>query len=193
MTSPPDDGGGVPPRERVAAAVDAYGAAAVVDWCVGLLTGAVALDDPRRPHLTWLGGPAARRFVDQPDADPSGRGYWPKVWAGRALLHCWRQLPDDAPAVAAVVGALGDPSWRVRETAAKVVCAHEVGEAAEALLPLVDDDVPRVRAAAVRALGLVGEGEALDAVRSATDDADPAVHRAAELALRRLQQRLDRW
>ena len=77
--------------------------------------------------------------------------------------------------------------------AAKVVARRELGQAGEALLPLVEDEVPRVRAAAVRALGLVGEVEALDAARAAQDDHDPAVHRAAELAVRRLQERLDRW
>ena len=174
------------------AAVRAYGEAAVVQWCAGLLSGEIALDDARRPHLAWLGGKGAVRFVDDPQADPSGRSYWPQVWAARALLYAWVEPPPPV-AVAAVVGALGHDSWRVREMAAKVVCAHQVAEAAEALLPAVTDDVPRVRAAALRALGLVGEGEALDVVRSATDDPDPAVHRAAELGVRRLQQRLDRW
>ncbi len=190
MHRPPDDGRGLPPRERTALAVRELGERALVAWCVELLCDAVGLDDPHRPHLTWIGGPGAARFVADPDADPSGRSYWPQVWAARALLYAW----DEQPSVArAVVGALAHPAWRVREMAAKVVTTREVGEAAEALLPLVDDEVPRVRAAAVRALGLVGEGEALEAVRDALDDADPAVHRAAELSLRRLQQRLDRW
>jgi HEAT repeat protein len=130
-------------------------------------------------------------LLAQPEHVAAAQTYWPRTWAGRALLYVW----DDAEPllVPAVVGALADPFWRVREMAAKVVARHEVGQAGEALIPLLDDEVPRVRAAAVRAVGLVGEGEALEAVRDALDDADPAVHRAAELSLRRLQQRLDRW
>jgi hypothetical protein len=187
----PDDGRGWTPRDRTALAVRTYGADEVVAWCAGLLAGDVPLDEPTRPHLTWIGGPAATRLVDDPDADPVGRTYWPQVWAARALLYVWDD--ETVGAVAAVVSALEHPAWRVREMAAKVVGRHEVGAAAEALLALADDEVPRVRAAVVRALGAVGESEALDVVRVAMDDPDPAVHRAAELSLRRLQQRLDVW
>jgi len=76
--------------------------------------------------------------------------------------------------------------------AAKVVAAWEVGEAADGLVPLLDDAVPRVRAAAARGLGVVGEGEHAEAVHQVADDPDESVRTAAETALRRLRQRLDR-
>ncbi|GAA4360469.1 HEAT repeat domain-containing protein [Angustibacter luteus] len=191
MDGLPDDGRGLSPRQRVELAEQQLGAPVVLRWCAGLLTGDVAYDDPAQPPLTWLGGPHATWLLGQPARVADDQEYWARTWAARALLHAW----DDAvlELVPAVVCALADPAWRVREMAAKVVARRELGQAGEALLPLVEDDVPRVRAAAVRALGLVGEVEALDAARDAQDDQDPAVHRAAELAVRRLQERLDRW
>jgi len=187
----PDDGRGLSPRERVELAVAQLAAPVLLTWCARLLTGDVAYDDPAQPHLTWLGGPHAVWLLGQPARVADDQDYWPRTWAARALLYAWDDGVDEL--VPAVVAALADPAWRVREMAAKVVARREVGQAGEALLPLVEDEVPRVRAAAVRALGLVGEVEALDAARDAQDDPDPAVHRAAELAVRRLQERLDRW
>ena len=56
------------------------------------------------------------------------------------------------PATAALIEAMGDGAWRVREMAAKVVARHRVGEALDAVAALRDDPVPRVRAAAARAV-----------------------------------------
>jgi hypothetical protein len=188
---PADDGRGLTPRDRVALAGEVLGEPVLLRWCAGLLGGGLRYDDPAQPHLTWLGGPHAAWLLGLTPQQAEPHEYWARTWGGRALLHVWDDaLPEP---VAAVVVALADPAWRVREMAAKVAARREVGQAGEALLPLAEDEVPRVRAAAVRALGLVGEGEALDVARAAQDDGDPAVHRAAELALRRLQQRLDRW
>ncbi|WP_460461438.1 HEAT repeat domain-containing protein [Angustibacter peucedani] len=190
MDPAPDDGAGLTPKERALLAAETLGERELVGWCAALLRGDVAPDDPDAPHLTWLGGVSAARYAADPEVDPTGRAYWPQVWAARTLLYVWA---PSTVLTGSVVGALAHEAWRVREMAAKVAAARELGEAGEALEPLVDDEVPRVRAAAVRALGVVGEGEALDAVRDALDDPYPAVHRAAELSLRRLQQRLDRW
>jgi hypothetical protein len=188
---PADDGRGLAPRDRVELARLELGEPVLLRWSAGLLGGTVRYDDPTQPHLTWLGGPHAVWLLRLSTVQAEAQDYWARTWGGRALLYVWDDaLPELVPAV---VSALDDESWRVREMAAKVAARREVGQAGEALLPLADDEVPRVRAAAVRALGLVGEGEALDVARAAQDDADPAVHRAAELALRRLQQRLDRW
>jgi HEAT repeat protein len=110
-----------------------------------------------------------------------------RVWGARGLLHCYR------PAAARdVVDALADDHWRVREMAAKVVAAWEVGEAADALVPLLAGPVRRVRAAAARALGAVGEGEHAEPVQDLADDPESAVRRAAGAALRRMSTRLDR-
>jgi HEAT repeat protein len=170
------------PVERVAALVELAGADVVADWCVGLLRGG-DWTDVDAPDLDWIGGPSSVAMVAK-DLD---LGYWPRVWAARALLHAYR--PQAEPAV---VAGLSDESWRVREMCAKVVRAHEVGAAADGLAPLCADEVPRVRAAAVRALAVVGEAEHADAVRDCLDDPEPSVRTAAAGALRTLARRLDR-
>ena len=176
------------PAARVRALAARIGGSTVASWCAGLLAGDIAHDDPACPPLAWLGGataPAVAARLDGGELD-----YWPRVWGARGLLHVWPDVPDQA-VTAAVVGGLRDPSWRVREMAAKVVASHEVGEAADALLPCASDPVPRVRAAAVRALGAVGEHEHTDVVVDAVHDDDIAVRRAAERAVELLERRLD--
>jgi hypothetical protein len=58
-------------------------------------------------------------------------------------------------ATAAIIGALADDAWRVREMAAKVVARHRIGVAFDAVAPLREDPIPRVRAAAHRAVVLL--------------------------------------
>lgn len=119
---------------------------------------------------------------------PPGHRYWARVWACRAFLHVW----DDG-AGPAVVAALDDDHWRVRELAAKVIAKREVPDAADRLAALItDDDTPRVRAAACRALAGVGEGEHLPVLSAATNDPDPVIARPAERAYDLLRDRLDR-
>jgi HEAT repeat protein len=72
--------------------------------------------------------------------------YFLRVWAARALLYAW----DDS-AQGAVLDALADESWRVREMVAKVVARRKLGDALAAVAGLSSDPVPRVRAAAARA------------------------------------------
>lgn len=136
---------GVTPRASVAAECARRGRRAVVEGCVDLLEGR-EVDDAL---IAALGVGAAGWVLD---GHEGGRdGYWPRVWAARGLLHTW----DDA-ATSAVVRALGDPAWRVREMAAKVVARHRVGDAVEVVAALGadpgGDPVPRVRAASRRAL-----------------------------------------
>jgi hypothetical protein len=132
-----------PPRLRIAAECAARGVDAVVDGCVALLSGA-GVDEPL---VVALGGRAAPHYLNAP---PDQR-YWLRVWAARGLLWTpWR--PRAAPAV---VAALSDEAWRVREMAAKVVARHRVGEAFDAVTDLLHDPVPRVRYAASRALRLL--------------------------------------
>ena len=97
------------------------------------------------PRWAWGGGtaPAGGRGLAGEQAEVNA--YWVRVWGARGLLHCYDDL-----AARDVVAALSDEAWRVREMAAKVVGRWEVGEAAEALEPLLSDDVPRVRTAAGR-------------------------------------------
>jgi len=91
-----------------------------------------------------LGGPPARWAVD---GDAPGRDYWLRVWALRGLLWLW-----DEAAVPALLDALTDESWRVREIAAKVAARHAVDDALDALLTLQADPVMRVRGTASRAI-----------------------------------------
>ena len=129
----------------------------------------------------WLGEAHAEAFLEGREKSQ----YWPRVWAARALLYAW--TPQAAPAV---VTALGDESWRVREMALKVVRLREIGEAADVAADLAGDEVERVRKAAVRALAVIGEAEHAEAVRDLVGD--PFAGRDAELALKQLRDRLDR-
>lgn len=112
----------------------------MVAGCVALLTGREVDGE----LIVALGGPPARWAVTGVEGGPD---YWLRVWAARGLLYVW----DDS-AEAAVVAALGDEAWRVREMAAKVVARHRLGDASPAVAMLADDPVARVRAAAERAV-----------------------------------------
>ncbi|NUT36798.1 MAG: hypothetical protein HOV79_27395, partial [Hamadaea sp.] len=110
--------------------------------------------------------------------------YWPRVWGARALLYVW-----EPAAASAVVQALADEHWRVREMAAKVCLRRELGSALEPLEALASDPVPRVRVAAARALGALGEAEHAAVLRTMRDDG-PHIAAALELLSRRLDRDL---
>jgi hypothetical protein len=174
------------PGDRARAAADALGDEVLTRWCGDLLGRHAVWGDPALPDIGWVGG----RAVDgwgSPERLVGETAYWARVWAARTLLYVWSDQcePD-------LVAGLSDPAWRVREMCAKVAARWEVGAAAEACLPLLDDEFPRVRAAAVRVLGATGEAEHVDAVRTAVDDPEPSVRSAAERALHLLERRLDR-
>lgn len=167
------DGGG--PSDWVADAAKRFGASDVAQRCAALLRGGE--DAELLPYL-------AGRAIGLAD----GRAdYWPRVWAARALRYAW-----DERAAPAVIDALADSAWRVREMAAKVVLQYELGEAADAVAALALDPVARVRAAAAAALGTIGESEHADALRELTRDPEDVVRRRAERALQSLSRRLDR-
>jgi HEAT repeat protein len=175
------------PAARVKELARTAGEGKVTDWAGELLTASVVADDPDYPSIVWLGGAHAQALINNNQLDDPTHRYWVRVWAARALLHLW------SPAQAtAVVSALGDDAWRVREMAAKVARKHEVGEAAEALAALVGDPQPRVRAASALAIGDVGEAEHADVLLTLTKDPDDTVSTAATRGLERLEKRLDR-
>jgi hypothetical protein len=123
----------------MADAVAAHGASTMVAACVRLLSG-TPVDDDLVLAVAGLQGAAALE----------GRGYkeyWLRVWGARGFLYVW----DDS-AVPALLVAVDDDEWRVREMVAKVVAKRLLDDAAGAVAPLCDDPVPRVRAAAERAL-----------------------------------------
>lgn len=132
---------GVTPRQSVEAECARRGEAAVVAGCVSLLRGR-PVDSPL---LFALGGPFARVVIE--DGPEQRNQYWRRVWGARGLLYAW-----DDEASAALVDALADEHWRVREMAAKVIARRVIGAALDDVAPLRDDPVPRVRAAAQRAL-----------------------------------------
>lgn len=127
------------PKDAIRAECGRRGKQEVVAGCVALLR-TQPVDDAL---VMVLGGDAAATVLDSGPAS----AYWLRVWGARGLLWAW----DDA-AVPALLGALRDEHWRVREMGAKAVARNRVGAAFDALGPLCEDPVPRVAQAAQRAL-----------------------------------------
>ena len=129
------------PRRNVEAECARLGERDVVTRCIMLIDGGNADD-------AFLMAISCGATISVLDGREGGRtGYWPRVWGAHALLYVWNQEAEPA-----IVRATGDPQWRVREMAAKVIARRLVGEGLEAVVSLRDDPVPRVRAAAQRAL-----------------------------------------
>jgi hypothetical protein len=176
------------PRDVIHAACAQYGEDVVIDWCVAFLTGEIPGEDaygPDLPKLVAITGSANPGGWSQP-VDPVNF-YWIRVWAARAFLYIWR---DDVVEALALVA--DDPAWRVREHVARITAQRELGQLVDALIPMLDHELPRVRAAAVRAVGAAGEFEHAEAVEPLAADPDNAVRVAVERALERLAERLDR-
>ena len=134
------------PKQRIAAECACHGTGPLTAGCVALLENRPA--EVSDNLIVVLGGEHGRNVLD--GADGGKAGYWPRVWAARALLHQW-----DPVATAAITDATHDEAWRVREMAAKVIAAHRVGDALDAVAALRIDPVERVRAAASRAVTLL--------------------------------------
>ncbi|TDE88791.1 hypothetical protein EXU48_22130 [Occultella glacieicola] len=190
-----DDGPDDPTAHRsvwVAQAERELGTDEVLGWCADLLAGADPLASPH--PLAWIGGrPGAALPTDLTGPRGPMFGHWSRVWAARAMRYCWAEGTEAADgAAAALVGALTDAHWRVREMAAKVAGSREIGAAADRLAALLEDDVPRVRAAAAKALGAVGEREHLAPLADvALDDPDGSARSAAQQARRTIAARVD--
>jgi hypothetical protein len=173
------------PREVIRAACAEHGEDEVIDWCIALMTGQVSGEEaygPEVERLRWIApGLGGWSYVDPVNF------YWIRVWAARAFLYVWR---DDV--VDVLLEAAEDPAWRVREHVARITAQRELGQLVDALLPMLDHELPRVRAAGVRAIGAAGEFEHVEVVEELRDDPDPTVRAAVERALERLAVRLDR-
>lgn len=136
-------GQGQTPRQRIDAECAHRGKAAVVAACIALLEG----HDVDAELMVALGGSPARWVFS---GEPEGPRHWRRVWAARGLLWAWG---DEA--LPALMTALTDDTWRVREMAAKVVARHRLGDALSTVAELRGDPTPRVRAAASRAVVLL--------------------------------------
>jgi HEAT repeat protein len=128
------------PRQSVEQECTRRGEPEVVAACLVLLAGG----DVDRAFIFAVGGPGGD-FVFGPHPRGDQR-YWLRVWGARALLYAWDDSARDA-----VIAALADEHWRVREMAAKVVAKRKLGDALPVVAGLREDPVPRVRAAAARA------------------------------------------
>jgi hypothetical protein len=128
--------------------------------------------------LLLVGGEHAQGILD--GAPPL---YWPELWGTRALLYVWQDS-----AASAVVRALSNPAWRVREMAARVVAERDLPAASE-LVAMTVDDTPRVRIAAARALAAIGTLDDLDAIRALLKDPLLEVRRGAQQARDALRSR----
>jgi hypothetical protein len=139
----------ITPRERIEAECRRRGTDHVVAHCLDLLAG----HDVGDAFLLVLGGPHAATVLN--GYDGGKQGYWPRVWAMRGLLYAWDDTASDA-----VIAATGDPAWRVREMAAKVIARRGLGAALRAVAALRVDPVERVRTAAERAVGILAAARA---------------------------------
>ena len=140
MASPPHQ---QKPRERIDAECARRGKEAVVAGCIALLEGR----ETDGELIVALGGPPALWAAG---GGVEGPRYWRRVWAARGLLWAW-----DDTALPAILTALADDAWRVREMAAKVVARHRLGDALPAVAALQHDPTARVRSAASRAVVLL--------------------------------------
>jgi HEAT repeats len=118
----------------------------VVAGCVALLRGEQADDELILALGCGNGGIVIH------DGPKQRNQYWRRVWGARGLLYAWADgTVEDLGADDALIAALADEHWRVREMAAKVIARRRIGAALAPLAPLRNDPVPRVRAAAERA------------------------------------------
>jgi hypothetical protein len=141
------------PKRRIDAECARRGRPALIAGCVDLLHG--RYDDVDDDLVRALGGEPAVYVLN--GGEGGKPGYWPRVWAARGLLHAWDPAGGEA-ATAAIIHATSDEAWRVREMAGKVIAAHRVGDALDAVAALRADPVPRVRAAAQRAVVMLTAG-----------------------------------
>ncbi|MHA3684942.1 HEAT repeat domain-containing protein [Leucobacter sp. HY1908] len=167
----------ISPKLRMEVAVKYYGEAEVIDRALSLMDG----NNEGEDFLLFVGGEHAQGILDGAPVL-----YWPELWGLRALLYVWHDK-----ATPAVVNALHNTAWRVREMAARVIAARELPAATE-LTELLGDDTPRVRIAAARALGAVGKLDNVEDVRPLLKDSQVEVRRAAQQGIDALRARSPR-
>jgi len=163
---------------RIATAVETLGYTTLVDWAMRLLSQVTEPNAENDPDIKLLGGMEA--------IEP----YMARVWAGQALLHAWHHKAEDA-----VVTALDDDDWQVREIAAQLVGHHELAHVSKLVELLTDDAYPHVRIAAARAIGATATPQhdvAIDRLQRLVMDPNSFLAAAAEDALGEIAQRHNR-
>ena len=165
----------LPLEKRLAAAVERYSEAGVVERALSLLDG----NNEGEDFLLFVGGEHAQGILDGAPVL-----YWPELWGLRALLYVW-----DASAASVVIETLTNPAWRVREMGSRVAAARELPAASE-LAELLTDRVPRVRVAAARALGSLGSHDDVGRIRALLKDPEIDVRRAAQQGIDALRTRV---
>ena len=163
---------------RIATAVETLGYTTLVDWAMRLLSQETTPDAEHDPDIKLLGGMDA--------IEP----YMARVWAGQALLHAWHHKAEDA-----VIIALDDDDWQVREIAAQLVGHHELAHVDKLVELLTDDAYPHVRMAAARAIGVTATPQhdvAIDRLQRLVMDPNSFLAAAAEDALGEIANRHNR-
>ncbi|MDE3007682.1 MAG: HEAT repeat domain-containing protein [Acidobacteriota bacterium] len=160
---------GESPRRAVEALVERGGEAWVVERCLDVLT----RGEVDATFLVGLSGRHAEHVLE--GREGGVEGYWPRVWALRAMLYCW--APRLAPAV---VTSLGDESWRVREMALRVATRREVVDALPRVPALLDDPTSRVRRAAANFLDALATREGVSSSREGDHQSPTSHHEGQE-------------
>lgn len=167
-----------PVTTRIAQAVETLGFTTLVDWAMRLLSAETTPGAESDPDISLLGGMDA--------IEP----YMARVWAGQALLHAWHHQAEDA-----VVIALGDEDWQVREIATELVGHHKLEHMNKLVELLTEDAYPYVRLAAAQAIGAIATPQhtlAIDRLQRLVMDPNSILAAAAEDALKEIANRHDR-
>ncbi|TQO19137.1 HEAT repeat protein [Rhodoglobus vestalii] len=167
----------LPIAARIAAASERHGEEVIVERAVSLIEG----HNEGKEFLLIVGGEHAQGILDGAPVL-----YWPELWGTRALLHAWNDSAVDA-----VLAALSNQAWRVREMATRVVATRRL-DAHEQLAALLADETPRVRAGAARALGTIGTADDVDPMSALLTDEDIEVRRSAQQGMEAIRKRVAR-
>ena len=97
--------------------------------------------------------------------------------------------PGDATIATALLAALRDPAWQVREEAAATLGKLRISAASAPLVAALDDDYWQVRLRAVRALGQLRDSTAAPAIAALLAHAIGNLRKEAALALGELRER----
>lgn len=162
---------------RMEVAIKYYGEAEVVERALSLMDG----NNEGEDFLLFVGGEHAQGILDGAPVL-----YWPELWGLRALQYAWNDT-----AAPAVVNALHNTAWRVREMAARVIAVREIPAASE-LIELLGDKTPRVRIAVARALAAVGKLDNVEDIRPLLKDTEIEVRRGAQQSIDALRKRFPR-